>query len=177
MTVENNEDDDDNTSTSTSDLPPALLPGSRYDTFICGSCAASNATLKRYAGTPGVLMVTRDEPDGWKVIGEDGACEEQEVDIDTKPEASTNAGVKRARSLSPSKPTFEKPDAKRLRASPSSNSAPRPCLAPSRNPIAPQIYASLTNGDASLGAGDIFLTDGWRNRWCQCNSVRAFLLT
>jgi E3 ubiquitin-protein ligase UBR7 len=39
------------------------------------------------------------------------------------------------------------------------------CLAPPANPVAEKIFQ-----DASLGAGDVFLTEGWRERWCRCDS-------
>jgi E3 ubiquitin-protein ligase UBR7 len=164
-------DDDDNqsiSSVSSSGLPPPLISASGYDTFICASCVSSIPTLTRYAGTPGILMVVQDEPLGaWKVLD----STDDSVDIS---EENAATGVKRPRPLSSS----GAPGAKRTRTGtspqPPASSSIRPqCLAPPPNPLAQKILSSSSSSSPStLGAGDIFLTEGWRERWCHCPSVR-----
>jgi len=111
-------------------------------------------------------MVTRDdELEGpWKVLGrvqESVSQFEQDTDV--------SVGSKRRRS-SPVGNADPAPDTKRPRAD--TTSSP-PCLAPVVNPTAEKIFALSVTGDFSLGVGDIFLTQGWRERWCRCNTCRT----
>lgn len=169
-----NENDDGASAASSSGLPPPLIKGSSYDCLVCRSCVKEISTLKRWAATPGVLMVVRDNPtDPWKVIGmnvNDG----EDVDIHTGDDANgATTGQKRTRSPSVS----EEPQAKRVRdseADPSQASRGFPCLSPTPNSIAQKILCDVDSAEGSLlGSGDIFLTEGWRERWCRCTSVRA----
>lgn len=102
-----------------------------------------------------------------------------EVAEEAKP-PEADIGGKRVRSPEDS----EAPTAKRLRVS-AEPSASTPCLAPSENPVAQKVLSSMPdqtpNGETGENAtasvpcqsgGDVFLTDGWRARWCRCQSVR-----
>jgi hypothetical protein len=167
-----NEDDDAASEASSSGLPPPLIQGSEYESFVCGSCVSGIHTLKRYAGTPGVMMVVRDDLNSdWKVIG-DTSAPHGDNPVEVSDEAvATNAGTKRPRSPSATADA-NSPESKRARASPGpASSSAAPCLAPSLNIIASKIFTSRAVNDVSLGAGDIFLTEGWRDRWCHCGSV------
>lgn len=168
-----NEDDDAASEASSSGLPPPLIQGSEYESFVCGSCVSEIHTLKRYAGTPGVMMVVRDDlSSDWKVIGGTSPPRGDNL-VEVSDEAvAMNAGTKRPRSPSATADT-NSPESKRARASPGpASSSATPCLAPSLNMIAIKIFTSRAVDDVSLGAGDIFLTEEWRNRWCHCGSVR-----
>ncbi|EKM53251.1 uncharacterized protein PHACADRAFT_259470 [Phanerochaete carnosa HHB-10118-sp] len=181
------EDADAHSEASSSGLPPPLVTASMYDVLVCSACVAKIDTLRRYAGTPGVLMVVRDTPqDGWKLIGrpED---QSQHVDIGTNSKPFDNATTGDKRTPSPSAEDTQQ--AKRLRtASPADEartsvlplSRPQPCLAPGPNPKAQDILSAARIGAPkgsaeSLGAGDIFLTHGWRDRWCRCSSCLSSL--
>lgn len=50
------------------------------------------------------------------------------------------------------------------------------CLAPPRSKKARMVLEAVSRESPNfdLGAGDIFLTDGWRTRWCHCESVSLF---
>jgi E3 ubiquitin-protein ligase UBR7 len=115
-------------------------------------------------------MIVRDDPTGpWKRLGDPVLCATDEsIDVDTSPESSI-IGVKRA--LSPSNSDI--PDPKRARGISQAPARPSDlCLAPKPNSAAQRI---ITNRDtpieASLGTGDIFLTENFRERWCRCTSV------
>ncbi|KAG5652551.1 hypothetical protein H0H81_004612 [Sphagnurus paluster] len=159
---------DDGSSEGSSGLPPALIPGSRYESFICGACVSNNATLVRWAGTPGIMMVTRDSiTEPWRCL-EDGTPAEP-VDVDRLDDVEgLSIGTKRP--LSPS--DLDAPDAKRSRfSSPTFMPATKPhqCLAPRLNPTAQKIFAQLDSpADSSLGTGDLFLSEDFRRRWCRC---------
>jgi E3 ubiquitin-protein ligase UBR7 len=129
-----------------------------------------------YAGTPGVKMVVRGAAgEAWKVMeGEprpgsplsivnDVAMNGGEDRAVTSAE-SASAGSKRPRSQSPT----DGPNVKHARVS--------LCLAPPVNATAQEILSKHEN-DRVPGAGDVFLTDGWRDRWCRCSSVRVSLMS
>ncbi|GJE92444.1 zf-UBR domain-containing protein [Phanerochaete sordida] len=181
------DDADAHSEASSSGLPPALITASMYDVLVCGACVAKIDTLRRYAGTPGVLMVVRDTlGDKWKIIGHP---EDQNAHVDIGAESKlvdgATAGDKRP--LSPS--VDETQQAKRPRtSSPGAESKPstessapaQPCLAPCPNPQAQEVLSAVKDGSSresavSLGAGDIFLTHGWRDRWCRCSSCSPSL--
>ena len=166
----NGADDDDDAASeaSSSGLPPPLIQGSEYESFVCGSCVSGIHTLKRYAGTPGILMVVRDDQSiDWKIIGDTSTPHgDSQVEV-SDPTVTMNAGTKRPRSPSATADT-NSPESKRVRASSGSTA---PCLGPSPSMIASRIFTSRAANDVSLGAGDIFLTEGWRDRWCHCGSV------
>jgi E3 ubiquitin-protein ligase UBR7 len=114
-------------------------------------------------------MVVRDDPASpWKRLGEELCAADESVDVDNSPGLST-IGIKRA--LSPS--NSNAPDAKRARgASQALTRQSRSCLAPKPNYVAQTIIENWdTPAEASLGTGDIFLTENFRERWCRCASV------
>ena len=156
-------------------------------------CIRKVGALRKIAGTPGALMVVRSsENEPWRVIGIQGA-DSARVDLEGKDANGSGAGkdedvlgtgVKRERESS----IGAEPSAKRARVSPDAESAP--CLAPPQDPrVKALLYAlgdplngdvvekggkeggSLEQVEKYLGAGDIFLTEGWRNRWCRCRNV------
>ncbi|KAF8587623.1 hypothetical protein K439DRAFT_1385634 [Ramaria rubella] len=184
-------------SNASNDLPSPLLPSSTYDSFICGSCVLANDTLRGWAGTKGIMMVVREESDEeispvitggavdprWRVLnGEDDAVELN---------ATTAEGeLKRQRGIE-GDGGDERPTMKKLRANSgsvaviplASSSVPQTeplssCLAPPVNPTAQHVLNRLHTQNANsmssasdsstIGSGDIFLTDGWRERWCRC---------
>lgn len=115
-------------------------------------------------------MISRDgESEGpWKVIGrmqESSSQIEQDVEV-----SDPIVGSKRRRSPSVGN-ADPAPDTKRPRADTTPSA---PCLAPVVNPTAEKIFALSATGDFSLGVGDIFLTQGWRDRWCRCDTVSAY---
>ncbi len=176
-----NEDDDAHSEASSSGLPPPLITADSYESFVCSTCVRKIPTLQQYAGTSGVLMVVRDTPQQpWKVIGKEP---EEDDDVDIHETATVVAGNKRPHP----DPSVDGPEAKRPRPSevyptpPPTNGHSSPCLAPPLNPAAQGVLAVAPKSDCgvdpqSLGAGDVFLTDGWRERWCKCNSVRPFCM-
>ncbi|KAI0087227.1 hypothetical protein BDY19DRAFT_893604 [Irpex rosettiformis] len=177
-------DGDARSDASSSGLPPPLVTASQYDSLVCVDCVRKIDTLRRYAGTPGVLMVVRaTDQEPWRVIGQPES-EETHVDVQTEEEAKSGVGEKRGRSASQD----GGPQTKRARASPSiSTDREQPnapleenvvvstsrCLAPSSNDAVQGIFAAINSKDekSSLeGAGDVFLTEGFRERWCRCSN-------
>ncbi|KAF8600969.1 hypothetical protein BDV93DRAFT_400053, partial [Ceratobasidium sp. AG-I] len=179
--LETPDDGSDHTSVySDTDLPPALLPGDSYDALICGSCVVQNPTLVRYAGTPGVRMVVpAPSGEGFVVIGDD-IKEEVEVDVGGGGDEMLGAvGTKRR-----AEDDDVNPPTKRPRASPnpgddsskpSASTSASTCLAPPINEAAQNVFNALkaSTSDSKLGHGDIFLSAGWRDRWCHCSSCYA----
>lgn len=113
-------------------------------------------------------MVIRDSPtEAWKVMGSINN-EDDEVNVHTQGsenESGVITGQKRTRSSSIS----DGPQTKRARDSETEISQGQPCLAPPLNPIAQKTLSEAGASEvSSLGSGDIFLTDGWRDRWCRC---------
>ena len=180
--------DDAASEASSSGLPPPLIRASDYDALVCSACVRQIQALRKIAGTSGALMVVRSTSsptDPWIVIGKDEAKGTVPVDIDSKDGKVANgvlhepaAGEKRERSLS----VTEDHQAKRARVSPETESA-SPCLAPSQDPRVRKLLDRLdssalkvedakSESDRYYGAGDVFLTEGWRERWCRCESVR-----
>ncbi|KAF8632675.1 hypothetical protein AX17_004807 [Amanita inopinata Kibby_2008] len=164
---------DDHLSESSSDLPPALLTASKYDNFICGACAAKSELLKRWAGTPGITMVVRETPESqWKCLKNE-QVDVLEVDVS---ETTDDPQIGAKRSLSSD---ARNPLPKKARVSPESTSPSSlaVCSAPPENSIAKRIYADLSAVQSSelLGTGDLFLTEGFRDRWCHCKSCSSIL--
>jgi E3 ubiquitin-protein ligase UBR7 len=169
------EADDAASDASSSGLPPPLITAHDYESLVCGACVLRMNTLKRWAGTPGIKMVVRDNPSApWTVMhsSQEVQTDNDAVEIE-ETSTSAAAGVKRPRTSS----VASAPDAKRFCSSPSQQT---PCLAPPLNPVAQSILSrcSSSNPDLSLGAGDVFLVDDWRGRWCRCSTVsRGCLVT
>jgi len=169
-TPENAEQDDDAASeASSSGLPPPLISGTSYDALICFSCVKKVPTLRRYGGTPGALMVVRDSAEHpWKVIGQSpSATDSADVEVSGSGSAVV-PGQKRPRSGS----VDDDVQAKRPREDPDQLETPKPadpCLAPPPNAFAQLILSELEACQPlHMGKGDIFLTGGFRERWCRC---------
>ncbi|EMD36427.1 hypothetical protein CERSUDRAFT_156081 [Gelatoporia subvermispora B] len=177
-------DADDTTSDVSDNLPPPLLRASDYDSFVCGACVRSIDVVKRYAGTPGALMVIQDSPgDNWKIIGTDEP-ESMALGFEAKQEPNSDSaevGAKRARSASPSSADLSQAKKPRL------SSAPSICLAPPPSLVAQSILSNYKPSETApglegtreekqiLGFGDVFLTEGFRGRWCLCEPCTSQL--
>ncbi|KAG6890333.1 hypothetical protein C0992_002316 [Termitomyces sp. T32_za158] len=164
--------DDDAQSEVSSGLPPGLISGAEYESFICGPCVSKNTTLVRWAGTPGITMVVRDTPaEPWRrLLDKPPPTEDPDPISITNTNTADEPTVGSKRPLSPSNADCS--DAKRLRGS---FQVPIPsntyCLAPDSNIMAQKIYQQLdAPKTASLGTGDLFLSGGFRDRWCRCSS-------
>ncbi|KAF9465925.1 hypothetical protein BDZ94DRAFT_1343311 [Collybia nuda] len=155
--------DDAVSEVSSSGLPPPLISGSEYEAFICGACALKNETLMRWAGTPGITIVVRDTPNSpWKCLVDDRYLNES-VDVENNAFRPTT-GSKRP--LSPSDAVV--PEAKRTRGMTTTPSS-EVCLAPKPNSIAQSIFSNTkASAELSLGSGDLFLSENFRERWCHC---------
>ncbi|KAF9063015.1 hypothetical protein BDP27DRAFT_1385048 [Rhodocollybia butyracea] len=158
------EPSEDVTSEASTDLPPPLIGPDDYDAFVCGSCVLKIPILQKYAGTFGCLMVIRDEPDSsWKTY----QGKSSSPVVDASESSTVSAGNKRSLSPTATHPiTLKKP-----RLSPPSPS--NQCLAPEPNTAARKVITDLISTDTisfSIGAGDLFLTEGFRDRWCRCSS-------
>ncbi|KIY65358.1 hypothetical protein CYLTODRAFT_456375 [Cylindrobasidium torrendii FP15055 ss-10] len=153
--AEDNDVDDAASDASSSGLPPPLIRADDYDSFVCAGCVRSIPILTRYAGTEGCMIVVRDKPeDAWRVY----TPETPKTDIEVA-ESDALPGSKR-----PLDAAAEERDAKRPRIT---------CLAPAPNPIAQQILSKsnitvVTEDACPQGTGDVFLTEGFRERWCRC---------
>ncbi|KAG6837393.1 hypothetical protein H0H93_010011 [Arthromyces matolae] len=161
--------EDETRSECSTDLPSGLITGSEYESFICGSCVSKNKTLVKWAGTPGITMVVRNTIAGpWERLGDYSPSFEERVSVDDAgDEDKLTSGCKRP--LSPS--NIEGSDAKRLRGNDASISSITPCLAPYSNSVAQRVYEQLcAPATESLGTGDLFLSEGFRTRWCRCSS-------
>ena len=143
--------------------------------------------MKRLAGTEGAMIVVRgslEEP--WSILGKNRAADST-VAVISRPEGEANERDElpstygsNKRSLEGEIPSFSEDNrTKRARtADVLSVSSPNPefvCTAPPELERAIEIYEIITkSGDYSLGSGDIFLTEGWRSRWCQCAKVAPY---
>ncbi|KAH8823364.1 hypothetical protein DL96DRAFT_1617386 [Flagelloscypha sp. PMI_526] len=159
-----NEGDDAASEASSSGLPPPLISGDDYESFICGECVSNIPILKDYAGQPGYIIVVRDSPDDpWKILeGSQPPATNEDADVDV-------VSIGRKRSRSPSSGELEAPDAKRAKLEDGASG----CKKPVRNSTAQEILAA---SDKSLGAGDVFLTEGFREKWCRCRDCEPQLL-
>lgn len=125
----------------------------------------------------GAKMVVKDNAsDPWKVI--DGIEDEVNVDV-TNPvisaAESSTTGTKRNIDSSPGR----EPYTKKQRTGGSSETRRNnddTCLAPLPVAKSQEILATVSNTPPNYenGAGDIFLTEDWRSRWCRCSSVRLY---
>jgi E3 ubiquitin-protein ligase UBR7 len=166
------DDEDAEGSVTDPSFPPALLPGSAYDALVCRDCVLKIPLLMKYAGSEGVMMVIRDgEEDDWRVIGRPGKSRANDgkngISVDTT-DATVEAGEKRKREedVNAALNGEKRP---RLDSSREAN-----CLAPLPNSYASSIFKILksSGSEASVqGAGDIFLDEDFRLRWCRCEEV------
>jgi len=160
---ENESPNADAASDASIDLPPPLIGPDDYDAFVCNECVFKMPLLLKYAGTFGCLMVVRDEPTTpWKIIP--AAHSDQMVDV-AEPSTSSSGNK---RPLSPTA-TSDSTVAKKARLSPSPTDPSVRCLAPGPISAVQKYLTSTTDPSLSLGAGDIFLTEGFRDRWCRCS--------
>lgn len=181
----NDGDDDTYSEASSSGLPPPLITGTDYDALVCGPCVARIPILRRWAGTEGIMMVSRDVSGAPWHIAEGSApspSANEAENVDVTDIGPVEAGTKRP--LSPPALSAQ-PDAKKARlvlSEPSSSGGlsstrTNACLAPAVNPIAERIFAALDAKEhdlsQSLGSGDIFLIGDWRTRWCRCDLVSS----
>ncbi|KAG6334756.1 hypothetical protein ID866_4333 [Astraeus odoratus] len=172
--------DDDNSDTTSNGLPPPLISADDYDAFVCCTCVTQIDTLRRYAGTRGVIMVVRDDDNSpWKKFEEHSSNEPSgehnygDVHSDTDGSQSPSASKHRT---SRSRSRGEEPKAKRRKLSDHLS----PCLAPPVSSVANQIFERRMRGSdiptSPLSTGDVFLTEGWRRRWCRCDQCLPSLL-
>ena len=161
--------DDAVSEASSSGLPPPLISGDEYESFICGACVSGNPTLRRWAGSYGLMMVVRDSvTDSWRILNGDSTDSKNLIQVENE-YTSASSGDKR-----PLSPSALEPDAKRTKSlSDTSLLQSKSCLAPSQDSLARKILDDLGLSDSSpsLGAGDIFCTLNFRERWCHCDSV------
>ncbi|KAI0001138.1 hypothetical protein BJV77DRAFT_1057924 [Russula vinacea] len=158
------QEDDSRSDVSSSGLPPPLITAGDYDALVCRKC---------WAGTPGVAMVVREDPDvSWKVIGE---LEDGDVVVDVGPEADGRIPAH-----------VEASDPDHTHTHPATQSSSGGASPPQPDPDTlqgrkrslvnssdgPNVKRSLfaQTGTQTLGAGDIFLSGDWRKRWCSCDS-------
>ncbi|PAV18042.1 metaphase-anaphase transition [Pyrrhoderma noxium] len=181
---------------SSSESPPLIADGD-YDALICRSCVLNNSTLRRWAGTKGAMLVIKDqEGSPWTILNGSPEEDEAEVDIQSStisvegPSSSAigaevptkyvgATGSKRSHDSVTPRTSSEEDRTKRPRTvesqlkmrSDSETKAYIPCLAP-RQPEKAKLIIDMLSSDPmelSWGAGDVFLTEGWRSRWCRCN--------
>ena len=194
---------DDGDSNASNDLPSPLLPSSTYDSLICGTCVVRNDTLRRWAGTPGIMMIARKEGDEESTLVEDGGVDPRWEVLNGKDDVvEAVVGMEKDERKHERKDGpldacgNEERSAKRPRTESSSVIAPSavspvlpaesstPCLGPPMNSTAQKVLsrlldptpASEKSGMGFIGEGDIFLTEGWRERWCRCPTVLLPLL-
>ena len=94
-------------------------------------------------------------------------------DVDADVEIDVEARAKRSRAASED----GEPASKRMRldednANDGTPSSASHCLAPKPSEGIQPLFQRVEKGDYELFAGDLFLTDDFRDRWCKCSSVR-----
>ncbi|KXN82937.1 Protein mlo2 [Leucoagaricus sp. SymC.cos] len=168
--VTTREDDDAASEASSSGLPPPLISGADYESFICAACVFDNEVLRKWTGTPGAIIVTRESLSSpWRL--EQGNIRDENAPLDIVESPDTlMTGSKR-----PLSPSDHSPESKRVRTSyDTPESTPRTCLAPPSNPVISRIFAgglkAALDPSTSLGTGDIFFKEGFRDRWCRCTA-------
>ncbi|KAI0674315.1 hypothetical protein C8Q78DRAFT_967672 [Trametes maxima] len=184
--------DDDASDASSSGLPPPLVRADDYDTLICSECVRKVSSIRRVAGTPGTLMVVRSsENEPWRVIGHEETEQTLRVDVEGRGgQAATDVSEPSATGEKRERPPTDgqEPQAKRARISPPVE-PPSPCLASPQDPRVASLLSGLDEsspaadkreseadtGGRYLGAGDVFLTEGWRERWCRCKDCLSSL--
>jgi len=172
--------DDAASEASSSGLPPPLISGDEYESFVCAACVSRNPTLRRWAGSYGFMMVVRDSvTDSWRILNGTSPDSKEFVQVENG-RIPASSGAKR-----PLSPSASEPDAKRAKGTSNTPlSQLKPCLAPSQGSLARKIIDSfgLSDSSSSLGVGDVFCTFNFRERWCHCDSclpplkINRFLL-
>ncbi|EJD07863.1 uncharacterized protein FOMMEDRAFT_130921 [Fomitiporia mediterranea MF3/22] len=197
-TVSNAEADEAASEVSSSGLPPPFLSDTDYDTLICHTCVLSSSIFRRWAGTSGAIMVVRDDVDApWTTVG----CPSEDIQVEISGESETvtgrslsdpgkdraiAAGGKRTLEAAPSEAS-EETRAKRPRTSSGGDAggsgvahsiAKSVCIAPQQPRKALEVLDAVSSSrpNFDFGAGDVFLTDGWRTRWCRCDNCLISLM-
>ena len=159
--------DDGASEASSSGLPPPLVTANQYEALVCRSCVLKIPVLQKYAGTSDALAVVRKSGEvPWTVVV-------KASDVDADVEIDVEAGEKRSRAASED----GEPASKRMRLGEDNaiDGTPSPvsrCLAPKQSGEIQSLLQRVEKGDYELFAGDLFLTDDFRDRWCKCSSVR-----
>lgn len=158
---------DDASEASSSGLPPPIITADKYEALICRSCVLKTPILRKYAGTPDALAVVRGSSEAvWTAIGR-----APDVGADVKIEAE--AGAKRSRAASEDgEPVLKRMKLEEADVEDGPCSTASRCLAPNPNQQIQSLLQRVEEGDYELFAGDLFLTDDFRDRWCKCSSVR-----
>ena len=164
--IEGQELDDGASEASSSGLPPPLITASQYEALVCRKCVLKVPVLQKYAGTSDALAVVRKSSEHpWTVVGRNS-------DVDADVDIDVEAGAKRSRAGSED----GEPVSKRIRLdedkAQNGSSPSSPCLAPPLSQEIQSLLQRVGEGDYELFAGDLFLTDDFRDRWCKCTSVR-----
>ena len=119
-------------------------------------------------------MVVRASPTSpWRCIGNSTSDHEGdgETTLDVgEGEVATGNAVGLKRKLQPDGQDAREQKRPRI-PSDSATSSVAPCLAPTPSPIAAQIFQQQHDDGGSHGSGDLFLTDGFRERWCRCEDA------
>ena len=158
--------DDGASEASSSGLPPPLITADQYEALICRSCVLKVPILRKYAGSSDALAVIRNScEDPWIVVG--GVS-----DADADVEIDAEAGVKRSRAVLEDGPASKRMKLDEDNADDGSSSSLPPCLAQKPSEEIQSLLQRVENGNYELFAGDLFLTDDFRRRWCKCSSVR-----
>ena len=166
MTAEGDADDGASEASS-SGLPPPLITAEKYEALVCRSCVLKLPLLWKYAGTSDALAVVRkSDEEPWTVIG-------LASDADADTEIDVEAGEKRSRAASED----GEPASKRVRldgdnVNDGASSSVSPCLAPKPSEEIQSLLRRVEGEDYERFAGDLFLTDDFRERWCKCSLVR-----
>ncbi|CAK5262231.1 unnamed protein product, partial [Mycena citricolor] len=149
------ETDDAASEASSSGLPPPLITASEYESFVCRTCVSRIPALKLIVGTLGAIAVVRDSPEAsWRKLG-----------VPDDDAAAVSNPAKRAAGEEEGEKVIKRARADSSGASSSTTTTATICRAP---------QTELDVDDPALCSGDVFLTDGFRERWCRCDSVRSF---
>ncbi|EJT99469.1 hypothetical protein DACRYDRAFT_95882 [Dacryopinax primogenitus] len=168
---------DDDADSDTSDLPPGLLSEDEYDSMICADCVRKSPVLQRWARTSGVKLVVRDKSEAWRVAPSESprdTVKEETIDVGSTEQTSAETdavedkgAVKPEQGLSGSSGTKRAADDELQEERPLKK--PRSlCHAPLQSALSRCVYSPDNDNPALESAGDVFLMDGFRLRWCQC---------
>ncbi|TIB17372.1 hypothetical protein E3P89_00041 [Wallemia ichthyophaga] len=173
-----NDDNDDN-----EDAGPALrLPRSQFDTFVCSECVLTRDLdlLRRYAGTPGFVLLETMEGGGSQV-DDSKTSDERDTGDSAIPLKFSN---KREHSQ---EATQEESEAKRVKMDEQGEQgeqekqaaiptlATQQCHAPKPQHASQQLIEKLRANPpprppSKAARADMFLLHGWREKWCKCAS-------
>ncbi|KAG9026356.1 hypothetical protein FRB95_008920 [Tulasnella sp. JGI-2019a] len=125
---------------------------------------------------------------GWEVLGEDFTVMEDPTATAGATATTSDASSQKKRSASSATQLTEEPPTKKFRLENGAPSTKSSCRAPPMNELAQRVFTQLdwrekgdddalevTEPDAVEGEGDIFLSEGWRERWCRCDQCLPVL--